>query len=282
MAAEGPDPQIIDPAAPPARPSYTSIEQLRGVIPDAWIAEISRWPASFQQQWLDSYTAGDQEAGAKIVADARTAMANQPPVTPPAVDQGKYSQAIDETARADPKSFVGWVLGQQGGDQYGNNPLAASALRKSTLTPYMRELQMNGYQNAPLYNYADYLENWTRNNNAPGIAGGGNGTAFSFNHGTDALKALVARGTNPNNLEFDTLHGGSVDDSVNTLKTYTAAAYADSLDPTYQRASQDYIDRKKQDYMGQVYGQNDSGSDFIDWYQKNGFKYDDHSYQQAA
>jgi hypothetical protein len=204
---------------------------------------------------------------------------NQPPgggndTQPVGVDQGKYSQAIDETARGDPKSFVSWVLGQQGMDPYGNNPLSASALRKATLTPYMRELQAGGYQNAPLYTYADWLENWTKNNNAPGVAGGGNGTAFSFQQGKDAMKGLLSRAADPNSLEAANFYGSNMNpqDQLNTAQTYSAAAFADSLDPTYQRALQSYLDRQYQGWYSSMYGQGNSGS-FVDWLNQNGFNF---------
>jgi hypothetical protein len=194
--------------------------------------------------------------------------------TPVGTDQGRYSQAIDETARADPGSFVGYILGQMGWDQTGQNPLAASALRKATLTPYMRELQAGGYQNAPLYSYADWLENWTRNNAQPGAAGGGTGTAMSFGGGKQALQGLFQRANDPKNLEYDQVGGQGYQDAVSNLKTYGAAAFSDSLDPTYQRAFQSYADRQGQGYMDSVYGGQGAGDQtFVDWMLKNGFQF---------
>lgn len=191
-----------------------------------------------------------------------------------AADQGMYGQDVDEAARSDPRSFVGYVLGQMGYDPYGLNPLSASALRKATLTPYMRELMAGGYKNAPLYTYADFLDNWTRNNSAPGAAGGGNGTAFSFGQGKQAIGDLLGRATNPDNFEYDALNGSGVDDAANNLKTYFAAGFSDSLDPTYQRAAQAYIDRKKQDYYSGLYGgTGQADQTFIDWFRQNGMNF---------
>jgi hypothetical protein len=265
--------------------SLAQIEQVLAQLPPEWAAEIRTWPVEWQARYSQAFLTGDKWVATQVVHQARRAIGTEdaagnhipptPPVVkgppapdptaaPPGVDQGMYSQAVDEAARSDPRSFVGYWLGQHGGDPNFNNPLSAAAGRWAGLFPTQR-LLMNGYEGAPLYTFADALAQGTNNRMQPGAAGGGTGTAISYGMGRNALGNLMTRAATGKGYEYDALNGATVDDTANNIKTYTAAAYGDSLDPIYQKAAQDYVDRQKQNYYNQVYGQNDTSTSFLDW-----------------